>query len=121
MKTILLILLPFLSFGQFDLTLEYFKSEKNALVWQTSYESGKDTFYIYQSRDAASWELIGVVESKENLNGSYYRFEPTIDGRMYYKLYWVDGFSYAVIDALQKEKKRLYNILGQQTTDGWRF
>ena len=119
MKTILLILLPFLSFGQFDLTLEYFKSDKNALVWQTSYESGKDTFYIYQSSDAASWGLIGVVESKENLNGSYYRFEPLVDGKMYYKLYWVDGFSYAVINTL--ENKTFYNILGQQTNEGWRF
>lgn len=102
-----------------DLELKYFSTDKESLVWETVYERGRDTFYLYSSPSASNWKEIAVIESKQNEGGSYYRFDPKIDRTNYFKLVWRDGFSYAVINVIQN--RVFYNILGQQTNEGWRF
>lgn len=122
MKKLLIICflaLPIISFCQFDLKLEYFKSDKNSLVWQTAYERGKDTFYLYQSQSELNWDQVAVVYSKENEIGSYYTYEPKIEKTTYFKLVWGGGVSYAVISVLPMQKETYFNILGQKTNQGW--
>ena len=121
MKTLILLLIPFMALSQ-TTRLNYFRTSvyENSvcLYWATFAEDGADLFTVYASQDAQKWEKVDEVKSCEVQTGCVYVLNVGEKvGVWYYRLNWKEGISYATSTTKQRERNnplKGYNILGQK-------